>query len=205
MDGRITAWRIIRREGFTALPISPRKIIKKHGIKLIDYTRFAEICLCTRESIIADYDEDGFLFPLNDDTGKPCYCIVYNEDKDEERINWTLMHELCHYFLGHVRTRKDVLKRSKADKSELDKQADALCARLFCPTVILHMCCVESAQEISELCGISFPAALNRWNHLKKARHYKKFLTLPEEREILRQFEPFICRYLCEKAEKKLK
>lgn len=196
---RILAWDIIKREGFTALPIQPRRIIDRHGIKLLTYTEFAELCGREREDVIRDYDEDGFLFPLENLGGRMTYCIVYNEKKDAERINWTLMHELCHYFLGHVKSEQDVMTRASLNKSELDVEADALCARLFCPTVVLHMCCVNSPEEIAELCGISYRAAFLRWQHLEKARHYKRFLEMEEERGILEQFAPFICRYICNK------
>lgn len=194
---RILAWDIIKREGFTALPIEPRRIMARHGIKLLDYTEFAILCGRDRAGVIEDYDEDGFLFPLESQGGRMTYCIVYNEEKDEERINWTLMHELCHYFLGHVKCVEDVMTRASKNKSELDVEADALCARLFCPTVVLHMCHVQSPEEIAELCGISYRAAFLRWQHLEKARHYKRFLEMKEERGILEQFGPFICRYLC--------
>ncbi len=205
VDARVTAWRIIKKEGFTELPVNPLSIMTRHGIRLINYSQFASFCGRSRQEIINDYDEDGFLFPLNIVDGKIQYCIVYNEDKDHERINWTLMHELCHYFLGHVKTGSDVIRRNSKNKNQLDVEADALCARIFCPTVILHMCCVESPEELAKLCGISYPAAYLRWKHLQKARHYSKFLQIPEEREIIEQFGPFICKYLCKKTADKRK
>lgn len=198
VQARRIAWRIIREEGFTALPIDPRRIMEAHHIGLWDYRRFASLANRTPEDIAADYDEDGFLFPLETRAGLE-YRIVHNACKPPERINWTLMHELSHYYLGHVKGPGDILKRSHRHKCELDVEADSLAARIFCPTVILHMCGVESPAEIQRLCGVSYRAAELRWHHLCKARHYNKFLTYPEERSIVDQFTPFICRYLCQK------
>ena len=97
VQARRIAWRIIREEGFTALPIDPRRIMEAHHIGLWDYRRFASLANRTPEDIAADYDEDGFLFPLETRTGLE-YRIVHNACKPPERINWTLMHELSHYY-----------------------------------------------------------------------------------------------------------
>jgi len=193
INGRLTAWEIIKKEGFSKLPIDPLSIIKNKNIRLLTFDQFSKLSGHSLADIIHEYDPDGFTaFDRHTDQ----FMICYNNNVHERRQRWTLMHELSHIYLNHINSKQPVLKRSSAEKSHLDILADNLTARLLCPTVILHMCCVSSAEEIEELCQISKQAAQIRWEHLQIVRKHNRFLNIPAEREIIAQFAPWICQYI---------
>lgn len=193
-DSRILSWKILKQENIDTLPVSTDYFIKKYGLKLWTYSYYANLCECSIEEIEDEYDSDGFIFLFKGE-----FIIVYNESKNPRRINWTVMHEICHFLLGHITNQNPVLLRSNKEKAKLDIEADNMVSRLFCPSAVLHMCCVQSADEIMELCDISHAAATIRWSHLQSLREKDKFLVLPEEKETLIQFLPFISSYLCKK------
>lgn len=193
-DARRTAWKILKEEHFTSLPIRPSYFIKKYGIVLWTYQHYSKVCNCSTDELIENYGSDGFILFFHNE-----YMIIYNEKMTKNRINWTIMHEIAHYLLGHVTAETPLFVRNPSSWNSLDLEADQLVSRLLCPSAILHLCCVQSADEISKLCGISYSAAEHRFSHLQKLRDKNKFLTMQEEQEIVLQFAPFICSYLCQK------
>ncbi len=197
MESRLTAWDIIKREGFSRLPVHPEYFLSKYHINLVSYGQYAKTAGLTMDEVAGAFNEDGFLVYQS---GK--YYLVFNEEQNPRRKNWTLMHEAAHFLLGHVGEENPILLRDSTNRTKKDREADALASRILCPSIVLHMCCVESPEEIAALCGISLGAGQVRWNHISALRRKDKFLKTEEERQILMQFAPFISSYLCRKFEK---
>lgn len=194
IEDRINAWSIIKNENFTSLPISPYHFINKYGFSLMTYEQYSKINNMTTDEISLNHDKDGFVL-LEDKK----YTIIFNSKMPNSRINWTIMNLVCHILLNNLNENTTMILRNPSKREDFHIKADSLAARLLCPSVVLHMCCVQSSEEISSLCNISKKAAEIRFEHLKDLRKRNKFLSSNDEQKIILQFAPFICSYLCKK------
>ncbi len=174
ISDRINAWSIIKNENFTSLPISPYHFINKYGFSLVTYKNYGEENNISAEEIILNYDKDGFVILEN---GK--YNIVFNNEMPDTRINWTIMNLVCHILLKNLNENLTIILRNPTERQEFHIKADSLTARILCPSVVLHMCCVQSPEELALLCGISKRASEIRFEHLKNLRERNKFLSSP--------------------------
>ena len=197
-QNRLLAWNLLLKYKITKLPISPKAIIQSQKIELWPYSYFANQCECSIQEVVAEYDKDGFLMKFQDQ-----FIIVYNEAMPEKRITWTLAHELSHYLLGHANGFAEAGTSCGVDIN-IDAQANNLAAKILCPSIVLHLCAVSSPRELSKLCSLSLEASSIQFAHLQELRRRNKFLTHPLEKQIMHQFSPFICSYLCEKLGDKL-
>lgn len=168
----MTAADIFEREGITALPLDPAELARKSGVRLVKYSTYIEKTgdtelLCS----------DGVLLS---NANPPI--IVYNEKISSiGRQRWTLIHELCHYWLGH----------DMSDK-RTEQEVERLTASLISPAVVLHLCGVKSANDVAAICGISAEAARIRFDEVERKRRAMTFMQTDEDLRTARQFLPFI-------------
>lgn len=169
----MTAAEIFEREQIVSLPLDPAALANRNGIKLVTYSAF----LSAGGSAAALPSQDGFLI-----RGASSPAIVYNERIPcKGRQRWTLIHELCHFWLGHP-----------SSDPHTERITDRLTASLLAPLPVLHLCGVTNAQQIVRLCGISAEAARNRLEELQRLRRGRGFLKSEEEICIVRRFLPYI-------------
>ena len=168
----MTAADIFEREGITSLPIDPAQLARKSGVRLVRYSTYVEKTgdtelLCS----------DGVLLK-----GANPPIIVYNEKiSSTGRQRWTLIHELCHYWLGH-----DMSDR------KTEQEVERMTAALISPAVVLHLCGVKSANDVAEICGISAEAAKIRFDEIERKRRAMTFMQTEEDIRTAKQFLPFI-------------
>ena len=168
----MTAADIFEREGITTLPIDPDQLAKKHGIRIVRYSTYIQktgntTLLC----------KDGVLLP---NVEPPT--IVYNEKISSiGRQRWTLIHELCHFWLGHETSDKNT-----------EQAVDRLTSALIAPAVVLHLCGVRSPKDVALICGISAEAARLRFDEVERRRRARTFMHTEEDIRTARQFLPFI-------------
>ena len=168
----MTAADIFEREGITSLPIDPAQLARKSGVRLVRYSTYVEKTgdtelLCS----------DGVLLK-----GANPPIIVYNEKiSSAGRQRWTLIHELCHYWLGH-----DMSDR------KTEQEVERMTAALISPAVVLHLCGVKSANDVAEICGISAEAAKIRFDEIERKRRAMTFMQTEEDIRTAKQFLPFI-------------
>ena len=110
-----TSAELLRKSGIAFFPLDIRRMLRNsfsHQIKLIPYKDLDGASSKGETNIPADprtLSKDGFCMRIRDvliDLGKgPATCniwnIYYNESSFQERIRFTLLHELGHVFLGH--------------------------------------------------------------------------------------------------------
>ena len=168
----MTALDIFKREGITSLPLNPAELAKKSGIRLVRYSTYLDKTgdtqlLCS----------DGVLLS---NANPPI--IVYNEKiSSKGRQRWTLIHELCHYWLGH-----------DASDKKTEQEVERLTAALISPAVVLHLCGVKSAADVAEICGISSEAAKIRFDEIERKRRAGTFMRTEEDIKTAALFLPFI-------------
>ncbi|MBR6735863.1 MAG: ImmA/IrrE family metallo-endopeptidase [Oscillospiraceae bacterium] len=168
----MTAADIFEREGITSLPLDPSELARKSGVRLVRYSTYVEKTgdtelLCSDGVLLA-----SAVPPI----------IVYNEKiSSVGRQRWTLIHELCHYWLGH----------DMSDK-KTEQEVERLTSALISPAVVLHLCGVRNANDVAAICGISAEAARIRFDEVERKRRAMTFMHTDEDIRIAKQFLPFI-------------
>lgn len=175
------------RYGVTALPLEPRAILKRERIPVVDYPEYARKVGWPVEKLIEHYGRDAFTQCLD---GR--YLICCNSCLPRQRIRWTLTHELCHIYLGHMEA------DSQAGDGA-DQEVDRLVSGALCPMPVVHLCGVASQSELAALCGLSNEAAGYQFDRLQRLRAQRSVLRTREDVQLVSRFLPFISGYISEK------
>ena len=169
---RDAVWEILIKEGICELPIMV-------------------IRLCNKIGIIVKYDYnipqgvDGYSQIIK---GIPH--IFLDPLVAPARKKFTVAHELGHILLDHA-GRYDSVQRGY-DLRTIEQEANVFASRLLAPAYVLWGCGVQTKQDIMHLCKISESAAQIRMERMKILYQRDKFLTSPLERQVYKQFYPYI-------------
>ena len=166
-------WKILLDEKICSLPVNIGKLCKSLEISVRLYD--------------GEDNSDGRSLIID---GKPL--ILINRNKPIPRQRFTAAHELGHILLGHVGMSGLVNREPSPRDNPLEQEANVFASRLLAPACVLWGCGVQSAQDIKELCGISFQSAEFRWQRMKILLGRNKFLTSPLEQKVYRQFADYI-------------
>lgn len=180
---RDAAWRILLDCGITRLPVDLNWVCRQLEVRHISYARYwAEL------PEIAD-QTDGMTFYKN---GEPI--ILYDNRKSPNRVRFTVAHELGHLILGHVKTNQtEALRRGTAyQNNRMETEANQFAMRLLAPACVLWGLDLHNAEEIMEVCHISYQAARIRARRMTLLYKRGKFLVSPLERELYQRFQGFI-------------
>ena len=145
-----TSAELLRDSGIAFFPLDIRRLLKNsfsHQIKLIPYKELGEISLKESADGITDprtLSKDGFCMRVRDvliDLGSGpvtsnIWNIYYNESSLQERIRFTLLHELGHVFLGHhqlLGMDSTAGVESMPEYREADNQADQFSINALAP------------------------------------------------------------------------
>lgn len=192
-NARDAAWRILLDCGIDSLPVDLNVIRDKLNIRIVSYkaakTLIAERCL----SEIAART-DGLTFYAG---ATPV--ILYNESCAEERIRFTIAHELGHIILGHVVPGGITTANREPSSGDNPQEtaANQFAARLLAPACVLWGLDLHTPEDIAAACHISKQAAEFRADRMKILYFRNKFLTSPLERRLYQQFLPFIRGEVC--------
>ena len=203
-NARTAAWQALLDCGITELPVSVTEICQKNNILLSSYEKSKDIIRAANLTENMEQN-DGFSLHLGD-----CYFIFYDGSRINTRCRFTVAHELGHILLGHFedprqKTPYTVLNRDPSEKdSSLEREANVFASRLLAPACVLWALGVTTAEEIIDLCGISWPSAdfrLQRLNllydrdrEMTRTKGRGCFLRAPLEKEVYKQFSPFIAK-----------
>lgn len=154
------------------VPIDAFDVARKMGISVIPYSALGENLRATA----LKYSTDGF--SIENRSGK--WCIYYNDAVGVyERINQTIMHEIGHITLGHIK---------EGEEEEAEAKFFAKYA-LVSPVLILNMKSSVTVENIMKEFKISYQAAVIAFNN-----YHKRFTYGPEgymgyEKQILVQLQ----------------
>ncbi|GAN64246.1 hypothetical protein AA0313_0108 [Acetobacter indonesiensis NRIC 0313] len=100
--------------------------------------------------------------------GRPV--IYYNADDPENRIRFTIAHELGHHFLGHGRSFRDFRENSAERYNPCEVAANRFAADILMPRVYLNVLInkkgITSLQELTNLFQVSEAAMTYRLGNL---------------------------------------
>lgn len=115
-----------------------------------------------------DHEFSGFL----DSNGEKPVMYV-NAGESVARQNWTIAHELGHYYLQHEPDEWGIAWRDQSDKNEFEQEADYFAACLLVPEQMLRDLMrkfklkPEDSLLLSQMFGVSEQAMKNRLNSLR--------------------------------------
>ena len=137
------------------LPVNPFEIAQKFGWETLTTSALASRTGIPRRFVIIGKDSNIHTFG-----GR--YKIVYNEDAYYKRVPFTIAHEIGHIVLEHRKFSKTGIFSEGLTEEEnavLDREADIFAAELLMPSLILRKLGVSTAEEIANICGVSFKTA----------------------------------------------
>lgn len=191
-NSRDAAWQILIKNKVSSLPVSVEKICKAEKIKLFTYAEGERII---RKLKLYENSIGNDAFSIN-------RVVFYDDTKPKTRQRFSVAHEIGHIIL-HSPSEATVLNREIcSNDSPLEQEANIFASRILAPLSILHFLNVSTAEEISEICNISFVAAEIRYQRLceirnrdlemKKTKGYGCFLLSPLERAVYNNFKAYI-------------
>lgn len=187
---RDIAWDCLLRCHIHALPVSATEVCRTYGFKLCSYEEGWELiqyfgleAQCCRS--------DGFTKLQN---GR--YYIFYRGDMNRGRVRFTIMHEVGHILLGHLKPDSftQVNREPQPDDDPREQQANVFASRTLAPACVLRALQADTAEKISTLCDISLTAAGFRAERMELLNGRKRFFTSSLERRVYRQFLWFIIK-----------
>ncbi|MBE6360656.1 MAG: ImmA/IrrE family metallo-endopeptidase [Treponema bryantii] len=140
--------------GYAKFPIDVFELCKLLDIKVIKYSEINRDII----TYAMDLSDDGFSY-FNKNINQ--YIIFYNDIMMENRIRFTIMHEIGHIMLEH---------REHSTKNEIE--ANIFAKKLLAPLGLIHKLKLDNSIDIAENFEISFKFSQNVINQYKNAIKY---------------------------------
>lgn len=184
-NARDAAWRILIDCEVDRLPVDLNVVCRKLGVRLRSYLSADALV----QKIGARGTTDGALLFYRGDP-----LILYDSELPPGRVRFTVAHEIGHLVLGHVAPgqRTMVNREPSPGDNPTETSANQFAARLLAPACVLWGLGLHTADEITEACHISKQAARFRAERMEVLYVRNKFLLSPLEREVYRNFLPYI-------------
>lgn len=147
--------RVLNISGIDSLPVMLNKILKSHHIRCFSFEKAVNF------GCNVDYSKNGDTIIDSDNR----YVIIYNETHTEQRIRWTISHELGHIMLNHF--------RGVCVDTNKEAAANYFARELLMPLAVLDSLGARSAEEIAEICNVSLEAAKIREGSFKRRDEFK--------------------------------
>lgn len=181
------------KQNICSFPINIINIInslKDIKIKVISYSEFMKRYNLTKEMVFeALSSEDGCCDNFGDK-----YAIYYNDlnNLPQERINWTIAHELGHILCKHYNNRTRIFRNELSDEEYnfMECEANYFASMLLAHSAILLKLNIHNPYEIEVFCNLSSQASRYRYRNFKKWTSYD-FIT-SSDRCITRNFKEYI-------------
>ncbi len=204
----MTGTQALLQSGTMSLPVNISALASHFGIKLVDYNSFTQVYDMDKQELYRRVSYGGFSLMADGS----CICVLNSSLCGQARRKWTAAHEIGHILCGHISGEINL------PTNEQEQQADLFAAELLAPLTVLHFCGVSSAVEIERLCGLSKQAAEYRFQELSRLRRQQDalytsaiisdenakadclFLITEDQRELFRQYSPFISRYIARRS-----
>ncbi len=202
---RNASWEILLRYGIDELPFSVSKLAATMGIEVFTY-RDAQGLIDSLGLHEHALRNEGFTLSIDDQ----CYIFFNDLHKDNNRIRFTLAHEVGHLVCGHQFISLGKARVTRQNDGDLDTRhpeeykANIFAARLLAPACVLWALGIRTAGDIESLCHLHPPAAKFRCKRMdvlyKREKEwiegygFSPFLRSARERALYNQFKPWIDR-----------
>lgn len=131
---------------YTHISIDVFELAERLDIKLIPYSKLSE----DEYSTISAASNDGFTYLRLPDWR---YEIYYNDEQNERRINFTIMHEIGHIMLEHIKPEGTV------HSPEHEAEANFFAKSALVPEGLIAYFGIGSVYELVNTFAVSFECA----------------------------------------------
>lgn len=160
---------VLRAYGNIKLSVPIKKIVKFLGYRLVPYSTFMKDTGLTYKETIKYFDTEDACADY--ETNTKTNVIFFNDiDKsrlENNRVRWSIAHELGHIVLGHHFNKRTRLFRnslSNKEYNQFEEEADMFASYILVPYIILSYQNIKNKHDISNICKISPTAARYRYN-----------------------------------------
>lgn len=181
-NARNAAWQCLLDFKINQLPVKVSNVVEQADMILL---RNSDVNVLKEEqSGLTIYQNKNFY-------------IVYRDTDSPYRCRFTIAHELGHIFLGHLLINAPAY-RTFAIRDDNESAANVFARDLLAPACVLHELQILKAEEISRVCNISMESAEIRAERMQLLEARNAWYMHPLERQVYKQFEPFIKKYRSE-------
>lgn len=146
---------VLKVSEIDSLPVTLNKILKSLKIKYYSFEKVKKL------GFTVDYSKNGDTIATLDNE----YIIIYNETQSEQRIRWTISHELGHIMLNHF--------RGVCVDTNKEAAANYFACELLMPLAVLDTLGARSVEDIAEICNVSLEAAQIRTEAFSRRDEFK--------------------------------
>jgi len=148
--------RVLKQHSDLIFPIDLNQIIEKiPGLSIVYYSQVIE----PFGSCVKEVSSDGFGVAMSDER----YTIYVNDQRNTQRIRFTIAHEIGHFILGH----DSKLKSGRISQERADAEADFFAAKLLVPNWAIECLKIKDNCSIIAAFGVSHECACYRLNSYK--------------------------------------
>lgn len=170
-DSRDASWKFLLKHKIRKLPVDLKK-------------------LTSEMKIAVKNDVSGVLEPS--ERGKVIrdrkHTTIIIRPSDTCQNRFTIMHEIGHIVFGHT-------EKSYVKTDDDEYTAERFAIDVLAPACVLWGLDIHSAEDIQQLCQISFTSAKRRAERMETLYRRNMFLSHPLERKVFAQFSGFISKY----------
>lgn len=164
---------------FKYFPFECTVAIEKHGYRIFTYSELKEKNMELYELCIS-YSEEAYTEPFT-------RTVAYNETMPNDRIIFSLAHELGHIVLEHP---------CKADYYETE--ANCFASYILAPRMAIHYCRCKNAWDVEHHFGISGDAADCAFNDYRRWHRRVAYKMAPIDRAVYQYFyHPKFKKFIC--------
>lgn len=188
---RDAAWQILLDCEVNRLPVNLSAVCRRLKILVLSYGKNMDLIERVNLGRLVGHT-DGMTFYAKD-----MPVIFFDEQKPLPRVRFTVAHEVGHIILGHVQPGgvTTANREPSPGVSPEEQAANRFAARLLAPACVLWGLDVHTAEDIMDLCQISRASAEFRAQRMAELYRRDKFMTSALERQVYRQFQPFIMEF----------
>lgn len=189
------AFELLIELGFSSLPISPWDIIREYEdtIKCIPLSEANDVLQKEGlNKLFRKRGDEGITVKFRGDS---FYVIIYDDINidNQDRILWTIMHELGHIFMRHLGD-FDLCNIHRGGLSEkeygvLEVEAHQFAAEMFAPTPVMLRFDGISEDQLRVMCGLSADAAGRRYTSLFEKPYHPQ---TKYDAKLVRNFSSFL-------------
>lgn len=156
-----------------SIPICSFEVAVKIGLTVIPYSALTK----EQRETAMEYSTDGYSVETVDNE----WIIYYNDSVENyTRINQTIMHEIGHYILGHIK---------EGEEEEAEAKFFAKYA-LASPVLIKNMSESITIESVMHRFAIGYQAAMYALDNYRKRFRYGPADYVTYEKQILNQIRP---------------
>ena len=182
----------------SSYPIDIAKLFSyfKDNIRVISYSKHMNKFNLTEDEVISHFGSEEGCTIYKENLNR--YLIFYNDldkfYKSPKRIRWTLIHELGHILLNHLKEINGIKifrnSISETQYKSLEAEANRFAALLLANPMLLNVIGIDDSSDIENICNLSSEASEYRFSDYVKWCKYKIISVI--EKQIISNFKKSI-------------